>query len=193
MGELRWYILRVVSGKERSVKEYLEKDIVINNLQEYFGQIINPTEKVFQIRKSKDGKTKKVAVERNYLPGYVLVHTDLDSPNSGELIHQLINIPSVIGFLRVDGQPLTDKPLPMRDSEVSRILGKVEAADQDEVRDDTQFILGESIKVMEGPFAGFSGTIEEIQEEKKKLSVIVKIFGRSTPVELNYAQVQKEE
>lgn len=191
MGELKWYTLRVVSGQERSVKQYMEKDIQINNLHEYFGQIVNPTEKVFQNRKSRDGKIKKVAVERNYLPGYLLIQVDLDSPNSGELIHQIINTPGVVGFIRVDGQPLTEKPKPMRETDVARILGKIESADEDDVQDDTEFIIGESIKVMDGPFAGFNGTIEENQKDKKKLSVIVKIFGRSTPVELNYTQVQK--
>jgi transcriptional antiterminator NusG len=190
MSELKWYVVRVVSGQEKKVKDYLEKEIVNEKMQDFIGQVMTPTEKVYQIRKMKDGKTKKVAVERNFFPGYVMVNADL---TNGEAMHLIKNIPGVIGFLQVDGRDPSAMPRPMRESEINRIIGKVEDGEEQEVIQDSSFIVGESVKVMDGPFNGFTGLIEEVFEEKKKLNVMVKIFGRNAPLELNYSQVEKVE
>ncbi len=188
--ELKWYVVRAISGQEKKVKSYLEKEIINNNLQDYVTEVLTPTEKVYQIRKMKDGKSKKIAVEKNFFPGYVMINANL---SNGEVIHMIKNVPGVIGFLQVDGKDPSALPRPMRESEVNRILGKVDEVDDAEVKHDTTFMVGETVKVMDGPFNGFTGTVEEVFEEKKKLNVMVKIFGRNAPVELNYVQVEKEE
>ena len=133
---------------------------------------------------------KKRVRERNFCPGYVIVSADL---SNGEAYHTVNNIPGVIGFLGNNGTGSTKEPVALRQSEVNRILGKVDEVDQTVEKLETPFIKGESVKVMDGPFNGFTGTVEEIFEEKKKLNVMVKIFGRNTPVELNYMQVEKLE
>lgn len=190
MSELQWYVVRAVSGQEKKVKDYLEKEIVNNKMTEFIGEVLTPTEKVYQVRRMKDGKTKKVAVERTFFPGYVLVHADL---SNGEVIHLIKNIPGVLGFLQPDGRDTTAPPRPMREAEINRILGKVEDAAEQEVSQGSNFIVGESVKVIDGPFNGFNGLVEEVFDERKKLNVTVKIFGRNTPVELNYTQVEKVE
>ncbi|MEN7548251.1 transcription termination/antitermination protein NusG [Rapidithrix thailandica] len=190
MSDLNWYVVRAVSGQEKKVKTYLEKELVNLGFQEHITEVLVPSEKVYQIRKMKDGKSKKVAVEKNFFPGYVIIQANLDH---GEVLQFVRNVPGVIGFLNVDGRDSTAKPRPMREAEVNRILGKVEDTDEYEVKHDATFIVGESVKVMDGPFNGFTGTVEEVFEEKKKLSVMVKIFGRNAPVELNYVQVEKVE
>ncbi len=173
----QWYVLRAISGKETKVKEYIETDVKLRGLTDYVSQVLIPTEKVVQVRNG-----KRVVKERNYLPGYVLVEAEL----VGEIAYLLRNTPNVLGFL--GGM---DKPTPIRQSEINRILGTVD--ELQETTDDTlEFVLGEVVKVNTGPFSGFNGTIEEINTEKKKLKVMVKIFGRSTPVELGYMQVDKE-
>lgn len=180
MGEQvkKWYVVRAISGKEKKVKEYLESEINRLGLQDYITQILIPTEKVYQVRKG-----KKVSKERNYFPGYVLIEAAL----VGELTHIIRNVPNVLGFLGTGNEPS-----PMRASEVKRILGKVdELAEQGEGLN-VPFIVGETVKVIDGPFNSFSGVIEEINEEKKKLKVMVKIFGRKTPLELTFMQVEKE-
>jgi transcriptional antiterminator NusG len=111
--------------------------------------------------------------------------------SNGEAFHLVNNVPGVIGFLGTNGTGSSKDPVPLRQSEVNRILGKVDDTDEFEVKLENPFIKGQSVKVMDGPFSGFTGTVEEIFEEKKKLNVIVKIFGRNTPVELNYMQVEK--
>lgn len=190
MGELKWYVVRAVSGQEKKAKDYLEKEVVNERMEDYITEVMTPTEKVYQIRKMKDGKTKKIAVERNFFPGYVLVQADL---TNGEAMHLIKNIPGIIGFLQVDGKDPSAMPQPMRESEINRILGKVEDGEEQEVVDTTSYIVGESVKVMDGAFNGFTGIIEEVFEEKKKLNVMVKIFGRNAPLELNYSQVEKLE
>ena len=173
----QWYVLRAISGKETKVKEYIETDVKLRGLTDYVSQVLIPTEKVVQVRNG-----KRIVKERNYLPGYVLVEAEL----VGEIAYLLRNSPNVLGFL--GGM---DKPTPIRQSEINRILGTVD--ELQETADDTlEFVLGEVVKVNTGPFSGFNGTIEEINTEKKKLKVMVKIFGRSTPVELGYMQVDKE-
>ena len=174
----KWYVLRAISGKESKVKEYLEADIKNSGLGDYVSQVLIPTEKVYQVRNG-----KKVVKERTYLPGYVLVEAAL----VGEVAHHLRNTPNVLGFLGG-----LDNPTPLRPAEVSRILGTV-----DELQEVTEEVaipyeVGETVKVTEGPFSGFNGIIEEINAEKRKLKVMVKIFGRKTPLELGFMQVEKE-
>ena len=182
MGELKWYVVRAISGKEKKVKIYLDNEIERQGLQEAITDVLIPSEKVYEMRNG-----KKRIREKNFFPGYILVSVDLAHP---EIEHTIRNIPGVLGFLGAEKASTT--PMPLRESEVNRILGRVdEAAEMDEVLD-VVFHIGESVKVMDGPFNGFNGVIEEIFEEKKKLNVTVKIFGRNTPVELNFVQVEKE-
>jgi transcription termination/antitermination protein NusG len=180
MGEQvkKWYVVRAVSGKEKKVKEYIESEINRLGLQDFVSQVLIPTEKVYQVRKG-----KKISKERNYFPGYVLIEAAL----VGELTHIIRNIPNVLGFLGTGNEPS-----PMRASEVKRILGKVDELAEQGEGVNVPFIVGETVKVVDGPFNSFSGVIEEINEEKKKLKVMVKIFGRKTPLELNFMQVEKE-
>jgi len=176
----RWYVVRAVSGKEKKVKELLELEISRHKLNYFVAQVLIPTEKVFQIRNG-----KKVNKEKAYLPGYVLIEASL----VGEVPHIIKGIPNVIGFL---GAVKGGEPVPMRLSEVNRILGKVDelAENEEEVR--IPFVIGENVKVIDGPFNNFSGVVDEINEEKKKLKVMVKIFGRKNLLELSYMQVEKE-
>jgi transcriptional antiterminator NusG len=183
MGELKWYVLRVISGQEKKVKTYLENEIARAKLTEFIPQVLIPSEKVYEMRNG-----KKRVREKNFFPGYVLVSADL---SNGEAYHAVNNIPGVIGFLGSNGSHQTKDPVALRQSEVNRILGKVDEVDQFEEKLEKPFIKGESVKVMDGPFSGFTGTVEEIFEDKKKLNVTVKIFGRNTPVELSYMQVEK--
>jgi len=174
----KWYVVRIISGKEKRVKEYLESEINRLNLQDYISQVLIPTEKVYQIRKG-----KKISKERNYFPGYILVEAEL----TGEVPHIVRNIPDVLGFLGTRGEPD-----PLRPSEVKRILGKVDELAEQSEEVNIPFIVGETVTVVDGPFNSFSGVIEEINEEKKRLKVMVKIFGRKTPLELGFMQVEKE-
>ena len=176
----KWYVLRAIGGKEKKVKEYIDNEVASSGLQEFVSQVLIPTEKVYQIRNG-----KKIAKDRNFFPGYILVEAAL----VGEIAHMLRNVPNVIGFL---GDTKGGDPVPMRQSEVNRILGKVDELQESGEECDTPFIEGETVKVTDGPFNGFNGTIEEINVEKKKLKVMVKIFGRKTPLELSFMQVEKE-
>lgn len=175
----KWYVLRAVSGKENKVKEFLEVEMEKSDLGKYVSQVLIPTEKTFIMRNG-----KKVLQERAYLPGYILIEAAL----VGEVIHQLRGINYVAGFL-----PNTQNPQPLSQSEVNRILGTMDDLDEQSVEMDVQYIVGEHVKVTNGPFSDFSGIIEEVNTEKKKLKVMVKIFGRKTPLELNYTQVEKEQ
>lgn len=174
----KWYVVRAVSGGEKKVKQYIESEINRLGLHDYISQILIPTEKVYQIRKG-----KKISAERNYFPGYVLIEAAL----VGEIPHIIKNVPGVIGFLGSG-----DNPVPLRQSEVSRILGKVDELSEKDEELNIPFIVGETVKVTDGPFNSFTGVIEELNEEKKKLKVMVKIFGRKTPLELSFMQVEKE-
>ena len=158
----------------------MENEIAKGDLQGFVTQVLIPTEKVYQIRNG-----KKISKERSFYPGYVLIEAAL----VGEVAHILRSIPNVIGFL---GDTKGGDPVPLRPNEVNRILGKVdELADTGEELN-IPFVVGETVKVIDGPFNGFNGTIEVINEEKKKLQVMVKIFGRKTPLELSFLQVEKE-
>jgi transcriptional antiterminator NusG len=176
--EKKWYVVRAVSGKEKKVKEQIESEISHLNLQEYVSQVLIPTEKIYQIRNG-----KKISKERSFFPGYVLIEASL----VGEVPHIIRNIPNVLGFLGTGGEAT-----PLRMSEVNRILGKVDELAESDEEINVPYIVGETVKVIDGPFNSFSGIIEEVNEEKKKLKVSVKIFGRKTPVELSFMQVVKE-
>jgi transcriptional antiterminator NusG len=176
----KWYVIRAISGKEKKVKEQLELEIERQKLSDYVEQILIPTEKVYQIRNG-----KKISKEKNYLPGYVLIEAAL----VGEVEHVIQSTNNIIGFL---GGEKGGDPLPMRESEVNRILGKVDELAEADEEMNIPYVIGESVKVIDGPFNNFNGVVEEINEDKKKLKVMVKIFGRKTPLELSYMQVQKE-
>ena len=176
----KWYVLRAIGGKEKRVKEYIESEISRLNLQEYISQVLIPTEKVYQIRNG-----KKISKERSFFPGYILIEAAL----VGEISHILKGIPNVIGFLESEGG---NSPTPLRQSEANRILGKVDELAESDEEINVPFYVGETVKVIDGPFNSFNGIIEEVNNEKKKLKVMVKIFGRKTPLELSFMQVEKE-
>ncbi len=175
---MAWYVLRAVSGKEAKVKEYIDAEIKNGRLGGHVSQVLIPTEKVKTIRGN-----KQVVKERLYLPGYVLVEARL----VGETVHELRNTPNVLGFL--GGM---DNPSPLRESEVNRILGKVDELEDEPQEIEIPYVVGESVKVIDGPFSGFSGVIEKIDEDKKKVTVSVKVFGRSTGLDLGFMQIEKE-
>ena len=177
--EKKWYVIRAISGKEKKVKELIESEIGHSNLQEYVSQVLIPTEKVYQIRNG-----KKISKERSFFPGYILIEATL----VGEVTHILKSITNVIGFLGTQG----GEPTPLRLSEVNRILGKVDELAESDEEITIPYIVGETVKVVDGPFNSFSGIIEEVNDEKKRLKVMVKIFGRKTPLELSFLQVEKE-
>ena len=178
--EKKWYVIRAISGKEKKVKELLELEIDRHKLNDYVEQVLIPTQKIYQIRNG-----KKISKEKNYFPGYVLINAAL----IGEVEHVIKSMTNVIGFL---GATKGGDPLPMRQVEVNRILGKVDELSVSDEEMDIPYVVGESVKVIDGPFNNFNGIIEDINEEKKKLTVMVKIFGRKTPLELNYMQVEKD-
>nr|WP_203583410.1 transcription termination/antitermination protein NusG [Paludibacter sp. 221] len=171
--------MRAISGKESKVKEYVDAERQNTDLGQYVNQVLIPTEKVYQIRNG-----KKITKERSCMPGYVLVEANL----VGEVQHRLRNTPNVLGFL---GEK-NNVPTPIRPSEVNRILGTMD--EMQEIGEEmlTPYFVGENVKVVFGPFSGFSGVIEEVNEEKKKLKVMVMIFGRKSPLELSFTQVEKE-
>ena len=182
--ETKWYVLRVVSGKEKKIKEYLDKDIVRNNWTNIIKQVFLPMEKVYKVQNG-----KKVMREKNYFPGYVMIEV-LDGKLNDDMVMHISNISNVMHFL-TDGKGSKGNIISLRKSEVNKMLGKVDEMNDMGGSISEPFILGETIKIIEGPFNDFNGVIEEVNEEKKKLKVTVKIFGRSTPVELSYMQVEK--
>jgi len=182
----KWYVLRSAGGKEKTAVEYIESQIKAMGWRTNIPQVLIPTEKVYQIKGG-----KKISKERTILPGYILVETEA---MTGEMIHMLRNVPGVSGFIeeeRIVGGARKKIPVPMRPADVNRILGKVDelAASDEEL--EVAFYIGEIIKVIDGPFNSFTGTIEDVNIEQKKLKVMVKIFGRQTPLELNFTQVEK--
>ncbi len=178
--ETRWYSLRVISGKEKKIKEYIELELQRKKWNDFVTQVLVPSEKVYKIRNG-----KKVILERNILPGYILIEA-LPSKFSGEMIQAITNVPNVIHFLG------KSNPIPMRQSEANRMLGKVDESQEVGESMLEPFIVGETVKIIDGPFNDFVGDIKEVNEEKKKLKVIVKIFGRGTEVELNFMQIEKQ-
>lgn len=177
--EKKWYVVRAISGKEKKAKEYIESEMAKRGWANDVPTVLIPTEQVVSIRNG-----KKVVKDRNYFPGYVIIEADLRD----EIIPVIQNLPNVLDFLR----EREGKPIPMRQSEINRILGKMdEQVDGIDAMD--RFIVGESVKVIDGPFNSFSGIVEEVNDDKKKLKVTVKIFGRRTPLELSFSQVEKEQ
>lgn len=179
--ERKWYVIKAVTGTEKKVKQNIECEIELSRIKEQVSRVLIPTEKVFHSTKS----GKKVVTERNYFPSYIFVEAVM----TGEVQNVLLNVSGVLGF--VGCKHKTDAPVALRPNEVSRLLGKV---DELMSQDDTliqPFVLGEEVKVIDGPFNTFTGTIEEIDSEKKKLRIMVKIFGRKTPLELGFMQVEK--
>ena len=173
-----WYVLRAVSGKEAKVKEYIEAEMKHNTLlQSYVSQVLIPLEKHASLRNG-----KRVVKEKISLPGYVFIEADL----VGDVAHTLRFMPNVLGFLGG-----LDNPSPVPQADINRMLGNAEEA---ELMDDSKipYSVDETVKVTDGPFSGFSGVIEEVNTEKHKLKVMVKIFGRKTPLELGFMQVEKE-
>ena len=176
----KWYSLRVVSGKEKSIIERIELEVQRNKWSEVVTQVLVPSEKVYKIRNG-----KKVILERNILPGYILVEA-ISSKFSGEMVQVITNVTNVIHFLG------KTNPIPMSQAEANRMLGKVDDSQEVSAAMIEPFIVGETIKIIDGPFNDFVGDVKEVNEDKKKLKVIVKIFGRGTEVELNYMQVEKQ-
>lgn len=174
----KWYVVRAVSGSEKKVKQYIDNEISRLKLEEFVTQVLIPMEKIYQVRKG-----KKISAVRNYFPGYILIEAAL----TGEIPHIIKSVPGVLGFLGSAGEAV-----PLRESEVNRILGKVDELSEKDEKINIPFIVGETVKVTDGPFSSFTGVIEEINDEKKKLKVMVKIFGRKTPLELSFMQVEKE-
>ena len=183
----KWYVLRAAGGKEKKAKEYLEKEIERCGLQDLVSQVLVPTEKVYKIR---DGK--RVCTERLFFPGYVLIEAEL----TGELQHIIRNeVPHMSGFLTEKhdvGKTQEKRPVPIREDEVRRILGEQDEQATSEAETVVDYNVGDAVKITDGPFDGFDGTVEEIVEDRSKLKVMVMIFGRKTILELNFTQVTKE-
>ena len=188
----KWYVLRAAGGKEKKAKEYLEKEIERRSLQDLVSQVLVPTEKVYRIR---DGK--RICTERLFYPGYVLIEAEL----TGELQHIIRNeVPHMSGFLtekrdvmRNGGKAQEEKlPIPLRDDEVKRILGEQDEMASTEAETVIDYKVGDAVKITDGPFNGFDGTVDDIVEDRSKLKVMVMIFGRKTILELNFTQVTKE-
>ncbi|MAU54463.1 MAG: transcription termination/antitermination factor NusG [Flavobacteriales bacterium] len=175
----KWYVVRAVSGQENKIRDYMESEINRLGFKDFVEDILVPTQKVVQIRKG-----KKINKEKVYFPGYIMIKANL----TGEIPHIIKALPNVIGFL---GETKGGDPIPLRTAEVNRMLGKVDELSTESESISIPFEIGENIKVIDGPFNGFNGAIEKVNQEKRKLEVMVKIFGRKTPLELSYMQVEK--
>lgn len=176
--EKKWYTLRVYSGQENKVKAHLENDIDFKNLGEFFGRVIVPSEPVLEMRNG-----KKRLKNRVFFPGYILVEMELNSRTR----HLIMETPGIISFVGPRNSPTEVKP-----EEIELVLRKVEKKETEAERVEVPFRLGDAIRVIDGPFADFTGIIEDVNEEKKKVKVSVSIFGRPTPVELDFLQIEME-
>lgn len=177
--DTKWYVLRIVSGKERKVKEYLDKEVKINGWGNTILQILCPVEKVFKVLNG-----KKVLREKTLFPGYIMLEA-VEGKLNDTMIQGITAVTNVIHFLG------KEHPIALRKSEVNKMFGKLDEVSEQGIGYAEPYIIGETVKIIDGPFNDFNGTIEEVNEEKKKLKIVVKIFGRATPVELNYSQVEK--
>ena len=188
MGEMKWYVLRTAGGKEKRAKEYLEKEIERSGLQDQVAQVLVPVKKEIITKNNK----RKVA-ERLLYPGYVLIEAEL-SAMLENIIRNLV--PGMSGFLTenraTNGNQIERVPIPLRDDEVQRILGEQDENASSAAETEVNYAIGDKVKITDGPFSGFSGTVEEIVEDRSKLKVIVVIFGRKTLLELSFTQVSKE-
>jgi transcription termination/antitermination protein NusG len=177
-GTRKWYVLRTFSGHEKRVKEYIEREIERLGFEDLVGEILIPTETVFEMRGG-----KKRTREKTFFPGYLLLEAYLD-PYLKDVV---TGLPSVIGFLSTG-----DEPTPLRPDEVNRILGRVEETAAAGEQPEMPFKPGDAVKVVDGPFNNFTGFVEEVYPDKMKVRVMVSIFGRKTPLELDYLQVEHE-
>lgn len=178
--DTKWYVLRVVSGKEKKLKEYIDKEIKINGWVNIIHQVLCPVEKVFKVVGG-----KKALREKILFPGYLMIEAT-DGKLNDEMVQTIKSVNGVIHFLG------KDHPTALRKSEVNKMFGKMDEVSEQGISYADPFIIGETVKIIDGPFNDFNGTVEEVNDEKKKLKVVVKIFGRAQPVELNYGQVEKE-
>jgi len=175
----KWYVVKVISGKEAKIQKLIENEIQRNHLEDYVGDILVPTEKVVQIRNG-----KRIQKDKTLFPGYIYIEANL----SGELPHVIKSIPGVMGFLSgVKG----GDPMPLSKKEVNRILGKIDELAMNDDNIVIPYKVGDSVTVTDGPFKGFEGTIEDVNKDRKKVTVMVKFFGRKTPLELGYFEVKK--
>ncbi|SFD24241.1 transcription termination/antitermination protein NusG [Tropicimonas isoalkanivorans] len=172
----RWYSVSVLSNFEKKIAEQIRHDVAQAGLEEEIDEVLVPTEEVIEVRRG-----KKVTAERRFMPGYVLVHMEMTDRG----YHLINSINRVTGFLGPQG-----KPMPMRDAEVNQILNRVEEG-VEAPRSLITYEIGEQVNVTDGPFEGFSGMVEEVDEDNQRLKVMVSIFGRATPVELEFTQVTK--
>ena len=186
MGEKKWYVLRTAGGKEKKAKEYLEKEIERSGLQNQVEQVLVPVEKKYTVKNG-----KRVSVEKLLFPGYVLIDAEL-TPELQYIIRNLV--PGMSGFLtEKSGNAAGDRvPVPIRDDEVRRILGQQDEEAVAEAETEVDYNPGDAVRITDGPFTGFDGTVDEIVEDRSKIKVIVMIFGRKTLLELNFNQVTKE-
>ena len=173
----KWYIIQAYSNFEKRVKETLERDAEEKGLSHLFEEILVPTENIIEVRKG-----RKVESERKFFPGYVLAKVDL----TDAAYHLVKNTPKVTGFLGA-----ANKPMPVSEAEVARIVGQIQEG-VETGRPTIVFDIGETVKVIDGPFQSFNGTVESVDEEAARLKVLINIFGQGTPVELNYVQVEKQ-
>ncbi len=188
MGEMKWYVLRAAGGKEKKAKEYLEKEIERSGLTEQVGQVIVPVKKEIV---NKNGKRK--AVDKLLFPGYVLIQAELN-PKLENIIRNLV--PGMSGFLTekksTSGTQFERVPVAIREDEAQRILGNQDENIDSAAETQVNYEVGESVRITDGPFNGFSGTVDESLEDRSKVKVIVVIFGRKTQLELSFTQVTKE-
>ena len=174
----KWYVIKAVAGKEKKAVEQLQYEFETRGFADKVKQLVIPMERVFHVRNG-----KKVATERNHYPGYILIETDPSIIAELSGLHKIVNF--VSGFLG------GDKPTPLKQSEVEKILGQMDALASSDEKFMDKFIVGESVKIIDGPFNGFVGDVQEFNDERKRLKIEVKVFGRGTPIELGYTQVQK--
>lgn len=172
----RWYTVSVLSNFEKKIAEQIRTSVAENGLEDQIDEVLVPTEEVIEVRRG-----KKVTAERRFMPGYVLVHMEM----SDEGYHLINSINRVTGFLGPQG-----RPMPMRDAEVQAILGRVQEGEE-APRTLIHFEVGEKVKINTGPFEDFEGSVEEVDDDNQRLKVTVSIFGRATPVELEYTEVTK--
>lgn len=173
---MKWYVMNVFSGKEKSVKEKIEKHLEQSGMSKYVNQILIPREKTFQIRNG-----KKVKTEKNYFPGYIMIECEIN----GELMKSIKSVNGVISFL----SNKEGRPIPMKDNEIANLLGKVDELEQTDAVSRTNFIVGQHVTIIDGPFQTMHGVISKIIDERMRVVVDVLIFNRKTPVDLSFEQI----
>lgn len=178
MDNTKWYVIRAVSGKEKKAKESLEFEIKLRNLSDKVEQIVIPMEKSSYMRNG-----KRVIVEKNYYPGYILVETE---PETVKILNDIFKSTNfIVGFLG------SNSPQPLRENEVMRILGKMDELSYGKLSNVDVFNIGDNVKVNDGPFKDFNGDIQDVFKDKNRLKINIKVFGRATPIELSFSQVEK--